>query len=150
MLLRTQEDRVAIPLPSNIVHPDFKCRIESLKGDSMKAICRTLVVSTLAISLVGSVTMAQDHHDDQQSRDQQDQQSRDHHEEQRYVHHNDWRKGGHISHDDWNRGADVDWHTHHLRQPPRGYAWREVDGNYVLAAVATGVIASVIIASHAH
>jgi Ni/Co efflux regulator RcnB len=34
-----------------------------------------------------------------------------------------------------------------LRAPPHGYEWRMVDGNYVLAAVATGVIASVVAAS---
>jgi Ni/Co efflux regulator RcnB len=61
-----------------------------------------------------------------------------------YVHH-DWRKGGHIARGDWNRGHRVDWRGHHLRQPPRGYEWREVDGNYVMAAVATGVIASIIL-----
>lgn len=59
----------------------------------------------------------------------------------------DWRKGGHIARNDWNRGSRVDWHRHHLRQPPRGYEWRQVDGNYVLAAVATGVIASIMLAN---
>jgi Ni/Co efflux regulator RcnB len=48
--------------------------------------------------------------------------------------------------EDWKRGERVDYHEHHLRAPPRGYEWREVDGNYVLAAVATGVIASVVAA----
>ncbi len=108
----------------------------------MKPIYRSLVVSALAVSLLGSVTIAQDHRDDQQSHDHQNQ--------QRYVQHKEWKRGAHISHDDWNRGAQVDWHAHHLRQPPRGYEWREVDGNFVLAAVASGLIASVIIASHAH
>jgi Ni/Co efflux regulator RcnB len=67
--------------------------------------------------------------------------------DQRDAHH-DWRKGGHIARDDWGRGTTVDWHAHHLRRPPRGYEWREVDGNFVMAAVATGLIASVIMASH--
>jgi hypothetical protein len=31
----------------------------------------------------------------------------------------------------------LDWRRHHLRRPPRGYEWREVDGNYVLAAAAS-------------
>jgi Ni/Co efflux regulator RcnB len=44
----------------------------------------------------------------------------------------------------------VDYHTYHLRKPPRGYEWREVDGNYVLAAVAGGIIASAIVASTVH
>jgi Ni/Co efflux regulator RcnB len=62
--------------------------------------------------------------------------------------HRDWRKGGHIGRDDWGRGVHVDYRAHHLRRPPRGYEWREVDGNYVLAAVTTGLIASIILAGH--
>ena len=62
--------------------------------------------------------------------------------------HPDWRAGGRIAHDDWGRGVHVDYRAHHLRRPPRGYEWREVDGNYVLAAAATGLIASIILASH--
>jgi Ni/Co efflux regulator RcnB len=62
--------------------------------------------------------------------------------------HADWKKGGHIGHDDWGRGVHVDYRAHHLKRPPRGYEWREVDGNYILAAAATGLIASMILASH--
>jgi Ni/Co efflux regulator RcnB len=61
--------------------------------------------------------------------------------------HADWRQGGHIAHNDWNRGRHVDYRGRHLRKPPRGYEWREVDGNYVLAAAATGLIASIILAN---
>ncbi|HEY1808138.1 MAG TPA: RcnB family protein [Acidobacteriaceae bacterium] len=105
----------------------------------MKAFAQTAVIATLALTLTAVPVFAQDHHDDQHHQDQ-----RDHHH---YVHHNDWRRGGHIDHGDWDRGEHVDWHSRHLRRPPRGYEWREVDGNYVMAAVATGIIASVIIAS---
>ena len=63
-----------------------------------------------------------------------------------HARHN-WRKGGHIARNDWGRGHQVDWRRHHLHAPARGYEWREVDGNYVLAAVATGLIASVILAN---
>ena len=45
--------------------------------------------------------------------------------------------------------AASDYRHYRLSEPPRGYEWREVDGNYVLAAVATGVIASVVIAAAA-
>jgi Ni/Co efflux regulator RcnB len=62
--------------------------------------------------------------------------------------HSDWHQGGKIGHDDWNRGQHVDYRSHHLRKPPRGYEWRQVDNNYVLAAAATGLIASIILASH--
>ncbi|MBN9587646.1 MAG: hypothetical protein BGN85_13970 [Alphaproteobacteria bacterium 64-11] len=66
----------------------------------------------------------------------------------RHADHHDWRKGGHIARYDWNHGSRVDWRRHHLHQPPHGYEWRRVDGNYVLAAAATGLIASIILSSH--
>jgi Ni/Co efflux regulator RcnB len=58
--------------------------------------------------------------------------------------HDEWRKGYHMHHEDWSRGRPIDWREHRLHRPPHGYEWREVDGNYVMAAVATGIIASVI------
>jgi len=66
---------------------------------------------------------------------------RDRHE---FHRHDEWRRGYHLRHEDWDRGERIDWRARHLRRPPRGYEWREVDGNYVMAAVATGIIASVI------
>ena len=56
-----------------------------------------------------------------------------------------WRNGDRIGHNDWNNAQPVDYRAHHLRQPPDGYEWRESNGQYVLAAVATGVIASIIL-----
>jgi Ni/Co efflux regulator RcnB len=41
-----------------------------------------------------------------------------------------------------------DYRRHGLRAPPRGYRWQRVDDSYILAAVATGLIASVIIANN--
>ena len=38
-----------------------------------------------------------------------------------------------------------DWHDHHLRQPPRGYHWVQSGSDYLLVAVATGLIASAIL-----
>ncbi len=105
----------------------------------MKPLCRAFAVSTLALSLTGTLALAQDHDD------------RDHHDDhhQQYVHHDDWKKGQHIRHEDWDRGQAVsDWHSHHLRRPPAGYEWRYVDGNYVLARPSDGVIFSVVIGGH--
>ena len=62
--------------------------------------------------------------------------------------HAGWRKGGHIEQTDWRRGEKVDYRSHHLAKPRRGYEWRQVDGNFVLAAAATGLIASIIAANH--
>jgi Ni/Co efflux regulator RcnB len=39
-----------------------------------------------------------------------------------------------------------DYGRYGLRAPPRGYRWQRVNNDYVLAAVATGLIASVIAA----
>lgn len=69
------------------------------------------------------------------------------HDSHQYVNHHEWRKGAKMRDEDWKRGEQVDYRGRHLREPPRGYEWRQVDGNYVLAAVATGVIASVVVAS---
>jgi len=59
-----------------------------------------------------------------------------------------WRKGGRIDRNDWNRGQRVnDYGRYHLSRPPRGYEWRRVDNNYVLAAAATGLIAGLVLAN---
>jgi Ni/Co efflux regulator RcnB len=38
-----------------------------------------------------------------------------------------------------------DWRGHGLRSPPRGYHWVQTGGDYVLAAIATGVIADLLL-----
>jgi Ni/Co efflux regulator RcnB len=106
----------------------------------MKTICKAIAYSTIATLLSGTAVFAQDHHDDH---------NRDHHDHH-YVEHREWKKGYHMRHEDWDRGQRVDYRHYHLRRPPRGYEWREVDGSYVLAAVATGVIASILAANAAH
>ncbi len=106
---------------------------------------RTLMAAAAAaIALAGSagVAMAQpgDGHDHDRGAQEQGHGG--------YVRHDDWQKGHRMANEDWSRGQRVDYHQHHLRAPPHGYEWREVDGNYVLAAAATGLIASVIANSH--
>jgi len=66
------------------------------------------------------------------------------------------RPGGPIPHSDWHRGDRLpaeyrdrnyvvdNWREHGLSAPPRGYHWVGVNGDYVLAAVATGVIANIL------
>jgi len=59
-----------------------------------------------------------------------------------------WRRGDRLpSQYRSNQYVVNDWRGHHLRQPPRGYHWVQSGGDYVLAAVATGVIADLIINS---
>ena len=96
----------------------------------MNRFCRAAVFSTLSLALLGapSLVRAQDDHHDA-----------DHHDT--YVKHDEWKKGYHMKQEDWSRAQPVgDWKAHHLRTPPRGYEWRSVDGNYVLADINTGVV----------
>jgi Ni/Co efflux regulator RcnB len=109
----------------------------------MNYIRKAIAYSTMAAMLSGCAIFAQDHHDDR-DRD------RDHRNDHHYVQHREWRRGYHMRHEDWDRGQRIDYRQYRLRRPPRGYEWREVDGNYVLAAVATGVIATIIAANAAH
>lgn len=68
--------------------------------------------------------------------------------------------GGPIPHRDWRRGQRLpqayrghsyvvdNWREHGLRPPPRGYHWVGVNGDYVLVAIASGVISSILMSSH--
>lgn len=94
----------------------------------MDPIRKAFAVSTLALILSGGLAYAQDHDN--------------HH----YVRHDEWKKGYHMRDEDWRRGEHVDYKQYHLHAPPRGYEWRLIDGNYVLAAVDTGVVSTVVIA----
>lgn len=60
-----------------------------------------------------------------------------------------WAKGQRLDQRYRGNGYYVsDYRRYGLRQPPRGYRWQKVDNQYLLTAVATGLIASVIIANH--
>uniref|UniRef100_UPI002ABD2D89 RcnB family protein n=1 Tax=Burkholderia sp. BCC1977 TaxID=2817440 RepID=UPI002ABD2D89 len=63
--------------------------------------------------------------------------------------HGDWRRGGRVPQD--YRGSQYvidDWRGHDLQPPPAGYHWLQINGDFVLAAIATGVIANVLLAPH--
>ncbi len=63
----------------------------------------------------------------------------------RHDDHHDWQRGQRMNHDDWERGDRIDYRRNHLRAPPRGYQWRDIDGRFILGAIATGVIADIIL-----
>jgi Ni/Co efflux regulator RcnB len=96
----------------------------------------------LLAALAAAMTIAAPAAYAQPDRDRGDHSDRGNHSD--FRRHDEWRKGSRIRHEDWDRGQPIDWRGRHLRRPPRGYEWRQVDGNYVLAAAATGLIASVI------
>ncbi len=56
-----------------------------------------------------------------------------------------WRRGAYLP--SYYRGRTyvvTDYHRYHLRPPPRGYYWYRTGNDYVLAAIATGLIFDVI------
>ncbi|SDJ37676.1 RcnB family protein [Variovorax sp. OV700] len=62
--------------------------------------------------------------------------------------HAEWRRGGRVPHEYRGRNYVVnDYRAYRLQAPPRGYQWVGVGGDYVLAAIATGVIAQIIVGS---
>jgi Ni/Co efflux regulator RcnB len=52
-----------------------------------------------------------------------------------------WNRGQKLSINYRDRRYQVDWRAHHLHQPRPGYQWVQVDGQYVMVALATGLIA---------
>lgn len=58
----------------------------------------------------------------------------------------EFRRGGHIPREYRNRQYVVtDYRAYRLSPPPRGQQWVQVGSDYVLIAIATGVIASIIL-----
>jgi len=131
---------------------------------------RIAIFSTVSAALVAAPAFAQnDHRDDHNNQNPSyqsgDRNNQNHNDSNRndsnrndmsrnggdrhdgYVRHDEWKKGYHMRHEDWDRGQRIsDWRTHQLRRPPRGYEWRQLDGNYVLGSINTGVISATIMA----
>jgi Ni/Co efflux regulator RcnB len=100
----------------------------------LKTLAGLIVASALAVPALSMAQDRDDHHDDRRAEQRHDAPA-----------HN-WHKGDRIpeNYRD-NRYVVNDWQSHHLRQPPAGYHWVNVNGDYVLAAIATGVIADMLL-----
>ena len=57
----------------------------------------------------------------------------------------EFHRGGYISREYRSRAYEVDYREHRLSRPPHGQRWVQVGSDYVLIAIATGVIASIIL-----
>jgi Ni/Co efflux regulator RcnB len=57
-----------------------------------------------------------------------------------------WRRGERLP-DEYRHGGYVDWRAYNLQPPPAGYQWVNVDGDLVLVALASGLIADLIVNS---
>ncbi len=126
---------------------------------------KRLAITALALSLLAgtAANAAGQRHDDRRyeqsrydnrhdrredGRDDRRDDRRDYRQDERreYRH---WARGQRLDHryrD--NRYYVSDYRSRGLRAPPRGYRWQRVDDRYLMVAIATGVIASVIIANH--
>lgn len=129
---------------------------------------KRLIITTLAATLLAGTALSgtamaagQRYDDHDRGRyDQRHDDRYDRHDRRDYGHSR--REAAHERRDyrRWERGQRLDaryrdnryyvsdWRRHGLRAPPRGYRWQRVDDSYILAAVATGLIASVIIANN--
>ncbi|QPF73816.1 RcnB family protein [Roseateles sp. DAIF2] len=59
-----------------------------------------------------------------------------------------WRRGDRLPQEYRGRHYVVeDWRGHHLYAPPRGYHWVQNGGDYVLVAIATGLIVSILLSN---
>ncbi|MDI3381748.1 RcnB family protein [Xenophilus aerolatus] len=68
----------------------------------------------------------------------------------------DVRPGPPRPHAQWHRGGYVpasyrapqyvvtDWRARHLQAPPSGYQWMQINGDFVLGAIAGGLIAAIV------
>lgn len=121
----------------------------------LKSFSGLLAAAAIALPLAA---MAQDHRDDHRDDRRDNPPSQEHHDERREAPGHDgpgprgagpghnWHKGDRVPASYRDKRYEVtDWKARHLRQPPRGYHWVNVDGDYVLAAVATGVIADLLL-----
>jgi Ni/Co efflux regulator RcnB len=121
------------------------------KESSMRSM--KFIAAVAAASLAcGSVAFAQDH--DDPHRDSRPEMNRDHGHPQAPDGHgagpaHSFYRGDHLppQYRD-HRYVVNDWRGHHLSAPPRGYHWVQTGDDFVLAAIATGVIASVFLANH--
>jgi Ni/Co efflux regulator RcnB len=99
---------------------------------------KKILIAAVALSLLGGAAAnAQPYGHDNRQDARHDQ--RDNHPQ--------WRQGQRLPAQYRTRGHYVDYHRHHLRAPPRGYQWVQVDNNYALVALTSGLIAS-LVASH--
>jgi len=124
---------------------------------------KTLMTGALALSLLGGATAASAHpspaigvrieHVDYRDHDRGDRRDfRDH----RFDHRDYGRDYGRYGWNHrWVRGERFypaygsfvvnDWNRYHLRRPPYGYHWVNYNGDYLLVAIGTGIIADMLL-----
>ena len=119
---------------------------------------RLLLAASLAVLCLSSSTAFA--HDDDHDHDRRGYHHHDHDDDDDHRHHrhHSGKHKGWKKHRDYRRGERIevvylepryyveDYHHYELRQPPRGHRWvRTDDGRFILVAVATGIIADILL-----
>ena len=103
---------------------------------------KAIVTAIMAMSLTTAGIACADEHNDR-GRDEKGQ----HQERERGAGPNHaYHKGDRLPPEEHSERYVVkDWRSHNLRAPPNGYHWVQSGNDYVLAAIATGVIADLLL-----
>jgi Ni/Co efflux regulator RcnB len=111
-----------------------------MKTKLMLAICAALFLSSAAMAAQSD------------NRDGNDHRQNDHRQNGSVMHdrgnHEGWYKKGGVMPNEYrgNQYVVSDWRSERLRAPPRGYNWvRSDNGDFLLVAVTTGVITSILL-----
>ena len=106
----------------------------------IKTLAGLLMAAAVAVPAISLAQDRDDRHDDRRA-----EQRHDDHERGAGPEHN-WHKGDRIPDSYRDKRYEVtDWRAQHLSAPPAGYHWVNVNGDFVLAAVATGIIADMLL-----
>ena len=104
----------------------------------LRTLSGLLIASALAVPALAMAQDRDDRHDDRRAEQR--------HDERGAGPDHNWHKGDRIPDSYRDRRYEVtDWRAHHLSAPPAGYHWVNVNGDFVLAAIATGVIADMLL-----
>lgn len=104
-------------------------------------VCGALLMATTAAVTAQPVPQDRGHQDQDQGQNQDHRGMYDHGRNEGW-----YKRGGHVP-TEYRGGSYVvnDWRGQHLRQPPRGYHYvRSDNGDFLLVAITTGVIANIL------
>lgn len=109
---------------------------------------KRLLTATLALSLLaGTAGVASAKPDQDDRKEHRYEEGRhdngNHYGQKKNKHH--WARGDRLDRSYYSdRSRYVDYRRYELRAPPPGYQWVQVDSNYALVALTTGLISSLI------
>jgi Ni/Co efflux regulator RcnB len=115
----------------------------------MKNFLRATLATAVLLSSTG-LASAQDYRDEHNDKRHEEERRPEQRAPERHYQsverHDGWRRGEPMRREDWDRGRHFDYRDYGLREPPYGYEWREVNGVFILGAIATGIIADILLA----